>query len=183
MMNNRKSILVCPDQVNDLLKKNVDYPTISDRIHSLKSDTILDTLLVINGINLSVMRFNHGSWFETDSVTGKTVDLHSGVENFGYFIETDAFKLFHSGDDSPANKDLYKHYGFSNKEMDVAFMDRVFLRGDGQDLLNDYIHTKNLIFMHIEPNKAEYYQSVIKSVPEMFVFTRPMEKRTFVSRN
>jgi pimeloyl-ACP methyl ester carboxylesterase/L-ascorbate metabolism protein UlaG (beta-lactamase superfamily) len=183
MMNNRKSILVCPDQVNDLLKENAGYPKISHRIHSLKSDQMLDTILIINGINLGVMRFNHGSWFETDSVTGKIVDLHSGVENFGYLIETDGFTLFHSGDDSPANKDLYNQYGFNKKEMDIAFMDRVFLRRDGQDLLNDYIHTNNLIFMHIEPNKAEYYQSVIKSVPEMFVFTRPMEKRTFVSRN
>lgn len=179
LMNNRKSILVCPDQVHDLLRKNTAFSTISDRIHSLKSDHLLDTLLIINEINLGVMMFNHGSWLGTDSITGKTVDLHRGVENLGYFIETDGFKLFHSGDDSPANQDLYKRYGFGNKEMDVAFMDRVFLRREGQDLLNEYIHTKNLIFMHIEPKKAEYYQSMIKSVPEMFVFTRSMEKMFF----
>ncbi len=180
LSNNRKSILVCPDQVNDLLRKNTAYSKISDRIHSLKSDPIFDNLLVINGINLGIMRFNHGSWFETDSITGEKVDLHSGVENFGYLIKTDGFTLFHSGDGSPANKDLYKRYGFGNKELDVAFMDRVFLRREGQDLLNEYIHTRNLIFMHIEPGKAEYYQSVIKSVPEMFVFTRPMEKKVFI---
>jgi hypothetical protein len=27
--------------------------------------------------------------------------------------------------------------------------------------------------MHDEPGKAEYYRAVIKSIPEMFVFTKP----------
>lgn len=177
LINNRKPVLICPSQVDELLKKNPAYPTISDRIHTLKLDRTFDTLLIVNDISIRVMRFNHGSWFEKDTVTGKTIDLHTDVENFGYLIEPDGFRVFHSGDGSPANKAQYQEYGFAGKGIDAAFLDRVFLGSGGQELINEIIRPKNLIFMHIEPAKTEYFKSVIKSIPEMFVFTRPMQEK------
>jgi len=177
LMNNQKSVLICPDQVGEMLKVNAGYSKVADRIHSLKSDKIFDTSLYINKINIRVLRFNHGAYFETDSVTGKTYDLYRDIENFGYLIESDGFTLFHSGDDSPANKAEYKDYGLGSKEMDVAFLDRIFLRRDGQELINEYIHTKNLIFMHIEPGRGEYYKSSIKDIPEFFIFSKQNEKK------
>ena len=180
LKNNKKTVLICPDQAGSKLKSDPDYQKVSDRIHSLKSGRLFDTSLYINKINIRVLRFNHGSYFETDSVTGKSYDLHSNVENFGYLIESDGYTIFHSGDDNPANKEQYKAYNIGGKELDAVFLDRVFLRREGQELMNEFFHTKNIIFMHIEPGRGEYYRTVIKSIPEMFAFTKSMEKKVIL---
>jgi len=88
LKDNQKSVLICPDQVNELLKRNANYPKVEERIHSFQSDTIFDQSISVNNINISVLRFKHGSWFETDSATGKKYDLHQGVENLGYLMDS-----------------------------------------------------------------------------------------------
>ncbi len=40
--------------------------------------------------------------------------------------------------------------------------------------------TNDLVFMHIEPGKSEYYQSIIKDVPGLSVFTKKMEKKQLI---
>jgi L-ascorbate metabolism protein UlaG (beta-lactamase superfamily) len=180
LLNNQKSVLICPEEVGEKLKRNAGYSKISDRINSLKSNNIFDTALFVNKIKIEVLKFNHGSYFEKDSVTGMTYDLHKDVENFGYVIESDGFSIFHSGDASFSDKSHFGSYGFGKRSFDIVFLDRTFLRKEGQELMNEFIHTKNLVFMHIEPLKGEYYKSIVQSIPEMFVFTRPMEKRIFV---
>jgi L-ascorbate metabolism protein UlaG (beta-lactamase superfamily) len=180
LMTNRKSVLICPDQVNQLLKTNPDYSKVAGRIQALKTPIPFDTLLIINKVNIKVLRLNHGAFIETDSTTGRKYDLHSGVENFGYLTDIDGFTFLHVGDGSPStNKELYKGYGLDNKDLDIAFLDRVFLGKDGQELMNEVIHSKNIVFMHIEPGKAEYYKSLVKNIPQMIVFTKSMEKKVF----
>jgi hypothetical protein len=43
--------------------------------------------------------------------------------------------------------------------------------------MNSLIHTKDIVFMHIEPAGVERYKSIIKDVPGLFVFTEKMEKK------
>jgi L-ascorbate metabolism protein UlaG (beta-lactamase superfamily) len=174
--NNQKSVLICPSQVNEVLKKNLGYSDVADRIHYLKSDSQYDTLITFNKINIRALRFNHGSFIETDSATGKKYDLHSNVENFGYIIDTDGFSFFHSGDCSFSDKSHFETYHLGDRDFDMVFLDRTFLRKEGQDIMNSQIHAKNLVFMHIEPERSEYYKSIIKDVPGLSVFTKKMEK-------
>jgi len=123
------------------------------------------------------LRFNHGSFFETDSATGKKYDLHSNVENFGYIIDAEGFSLFHSGDGSFSDKSHFETYHFGDRDFDIVFLDRTFLRKEGQEIMNSQIHAKNLVFMHIEPARSEYYKTIIKDVPGLSVFTKKMEKK------
>jgi L-ascorbate metabolism protein UlaG (beta-lactamase superfamily) len=180
LQKNSNAVLVCPEQVNEVLMKNKEYASVSGNIHPLKSETIFDTTLYIHEASIRVLRLKHGSWFEKDSVSGKSIDLHQNVENFGYLIKADGFTFLHTGDGSVENKAQFSRYDLAAGEIDVAFFDRVFLRPEGLNLIGEYIRAKNIIFMHIEPGKGEYYRSVIKSIPEMFVFLRPGEKRTIV---
>ena len=177
LRNNKKSVLICPWQVDEVLKKNPGYSDVADRIHKLKSDNQFDTLITVNKINIRALRFNHGSFFETDSVTGKKYDLHSDVENFGYIIDSDGFSLFHSGDCSFSDKSHFESYLFGDRKFDVVFLDRTFIRKEGQEIINSLIHTKDIVFMHIEPGRGEYYKSIIKDVPGLSVFTKKMEKK------
>ena len=180
LWNNQESELICPLQVDEVLKKNSGYSSVADRIHSLRSDNQFDTLLAVNKINIRALRFNHGSYFETDSVTGEKYDLHSDVENFGYIIEIDEFYLFHSGDASFSDKSHFESYHFGDRDFDMVFLDRTFLRKEGQEIMNSLIHTKDLVFMHIEPAGVEQYKSIIKDVPGLFVFTKKMEKKQII---
>jgi len=175
LLNNQKSVLICPEQVSDVLKHNADYTKVSDRIIALKAKNQFDTLLSVNKINIRAIRLTHGSYFITDSVTGVTYNIHKNIENLGYIIEADKFTLFHSGDCSPANRTQFMEYDLCNKVIDIAFLDRVFLRPEGMELINEFIRARTFILMHIEPGRQEYYKSIIKSIPEMFVFGTSLE--------
>ena len=80
LRNNKNSVLICPDQVNDRLKLTAGFSEVSERIIAIRSQEHPDTSFVVNGIKVRAMRLKHGSWIETDSATGKSVDLHEGVE-------------------------------------------------------------------------------------------------------
>ncbi|MCX6225209.1 MAG: MBL fold metallo-hydrolase [Bacteroidia bacterium] len=177
LINNKKSVLICPDQVNELLKRNVGFLNVSDRIHSFKSDTLFDTSLSVNDINIRALRFKHGSWFEKDSASGKTIDLHHDIENLGYLVEADGFRLFHTGDCNTGNLSQFTKYKLFNQDFDVAFFDRVFLRREGMNLINNFSSIKNLILMHVEPGRRDYYQSVIKEIPGFYIFSKPYDKK------
>jgi L-ascorbate metabolism protein UlaG (beta-lactamase superfamily) len=182
LKNNQKAVLICPDQVNESLKHNADYSKVSDRINSLKPGKLFDTSLTINKINIRALRFNHNTYYETDSVSGKAYNVHRDVENLGYLIKTDGFTIFHSGDDTPSNKAQYKFYNLGNKKMDISFLDRKFLQADGWELLDKSIHTRYLIYMHIQTSSDEFFKS-IKSlpgdVPQRFAFSGLMGKKVF----
>ena len=177
LRNNKKSVLICPSQVDEALKINPGFADVADRIKSPRSDKQFDTLLTVNKVNIRALRFNHGSFFETDSATGKQYDLHSNVENFGYIIDSEGFSLFHAGDCSFSDKSHFESYLFSDRKFDMVFLDRTFLRKEGQEIMNLLIHTKDLVFMHIEPERGEYYKSIIKDAPGLSVFTKKMEKK------
>ena len=177
LKNNQKSILVCPDQVNEVLKRNPDYEKVSGRVNSLKSGYLFDTTMNIGKMNIRVMRFDHGKYFITDSATGKSEDIHKDVEVFGYLIDTDGSTILHTGDCFTGDRPQFLEYKLSAKEIDVALFDRVFLRPEGMNIISENVLTKNIILMHAEPEKREYYKSVVKDIPELFVFTKQMEKK------
>jgi hypothetical protein len=153
-------------QVNEILSKNPDYNLISGRIISLNSP---DTVIQKAGITIRAMRFSHGSYFETDTATGQKYDLHKDVQNYCYFVESDGFTLFHSGDCSVYNNNQFEEYNLKNNRIDVAFFDRTFLRKEGMEIISS-LNAGNIVFMHIEPGRTEYYKSFIKDYPQLIVF-------------
>lgn len=181
LKNNEKAILVCPEQAHAKLVSLPGYQEVSDRIIGIESTIHPDTTVSANGIVIRAMRFRHGSWFETDSVTGKKTDLHEGVENLGYLVEADGVLFLHTGDCNTADKASFAAYDLKSKEIDIVFLDRVFLRQEGQELLNEHIRTNNIILMHIEPNKRDYYKTILKEAPIFFIFSLPLETKKFGS--
>ncbi len=179
LKNNPKSVLICPEQATDLLKQSPGSSSVNNRVLSIRSQRPLDTLLNVNTLAIRVLGFHHGAYLETDSVTGTKFDRHAAVQNLEYLVELDGFTIFHSGDGSTSDSLLYKTYGFGVKPIDIVFLDRGFLGRDGQKLMNAYLGGSNIVFMHIEPGRREYIKSVIKSVPEMCVFTKGMETKVF----
>ena len=180
LRNNKSAVLICPDQVNERLKLAAGCSEVSERIIAIRSQEHPDTSFMVNGINVRAMRLKHGSWIETDSATGKSVDLHEGVENIGYLIEQDGFTLLHTGDCNSANKPQFNAYGLSTKKIDVAFFDRAFLRPEGLHIINENIITNNIFLMHIEPARRQYYKTYVKDIPGFFVFSEQMEQKIII---
>jgi L-ascorbate metabolism protein UlaG (beta-lactamase superfamily) len=180
LRNNPQAMLVCPDQVREVLRRNADYPSVSGRIVSPESRAQKDTSVHNGQIHVTALKFPHGSYFETDSVSGKPRDIHRDVENLAFVIDLDGFAILHTGDGSPSSGAQFFDAGLARKDFDLVFVDRTFLRREGLDVINKYIETKNLVFMHVEPGRGEYYRSIIKTIPEMFVFTSSLEKKSVV---
>jgi L-ascorbate metabolism protein UlaG (beta-lactamase superfamily) len=179
LINNPKAVLICPNQVDDLLKRNTDYSKVSKRINSFKSENLLDTTIEIDNISFKVMRFDHGKYFIKDSISGKTNNIHEEVQNLGYLIEMEGFTILHTGDCFTGSKAQFTEYQLYDKQIDIAFFDRGFLRPEGMDRINEFSKLNNIILMHAEPDKREYYKSFIKDIPEFYIFTKQNEKKVF----
>lgn len=180
LLNHSESSLVCPAQADELLKSNPNYKDFSDRVISLNCPPKYDTSFTVNNVSIRAMRFNHGTYLETDSVTGETFDRHKNIDNMVYLIEADGINIFHSGDCSTSDSVHFKEYNLDKAKFDVTFFDRTFFNRAGQDLMNKYINAQNIVFVHIAKDKVDFFRSIIKDVPEMYIFKSPLESRKYV---
>jgi L-ascorbate metabolism protein UlaG (beta-lactamase superfamily) len=170
MLKNKSAYLICPSQVTDILKSIDAYSRYNDRLIDFNPGDFFDSSLVVNNIPFEVFRFRHSPYIITDTLTGEKYDRHKDIQNLGYLINLNGFKVFHSGDDSPENIELYNGYGISNKFVDVAFIDRMFLKPEGMKMLGNRLNAKKFIFMHVDPDRRDMYKSIIKNYSELYIF-------------
>lgn len=164
LMNNRNARLVCPEQANIALKKNTDYSIVRNRINSIKSRETFDTSLTFNKVKVRALRMDHGSYYLKDSVSGEFVNKHKNVENLAYIIESGGFTFLHTGDGAAKDKKHFETYKIKNTKIDVTFLDRVFMNTEGIDIIKDFLNTRYLAYMHIEPGNLTAYKGM-KNVP------------------
>lgn len=178
MLQNSNTMIVCPDQVNDQLKKLSSYSSFSDRVRPIPSHNI-DTTFSIGSVKVRAVNLNHGSFYEKDSVTGEVHDLHKDVENVAYIVKSNGSTFVHSGDAAIKSFEKYESGKFETDTVDFAFMDRIFMKPEGMKVIGEIIQPQMLIFMHIEPDRVDYYKNIIKGFPGMFIFSKPMETIVF----
>ncbi len=177
---NKSAILVCPSQVNDALSKVDNYTGISERVKYFKPDSFFDSELSCPGIKIRVVRIDHGKYYEKDAKTGEIVNRHQNVENFAYLVNMNGFNILHTGDGSPSNKEQFIKYEISKSSFDLALLDRTFLNTDGYDILEKYLNTKNLVYMHLGPGEKSIYKRMEKMPVgryKIHIFTEPMETK------
>lgn len=176
LLKNKSAYLVCPLQVTDILKSADTYSKYNDRIIDFNPGDFFDSSLVVNNIQFEVFGLKHSPYIITDTITGEKYDRHKNIQNLGYLISINGFKVFHSGDDSPANIEFYNGYNIGNKVIDVAFIDRMFLIPEGMKMLGNELNAKKFIFMHVDPDRRDTYKSYIKNYPELYIFSNITEK-------
>jgi len=177
LLSNPQGLVICPNQVGEVLADNPNYEKFSDRIISLTPLMYSDTNIVISEIPIRVMRFEHSHYMEEDSITGKKINRHRNVENLGYLFTVDGITMFHCGDTNPLNEKEYSTFSLNKEEIDVAFLERLFYaRGaEGMDIINNYITPKQIIIMHINPGNKSLFVNHFKSVESTKVFENKME--------
>ena len=179
MQKNSKSVLVCPNQVNVLLKKNPAYNSFSNRVKPINTSDKIDTAFLIGETQIKSLRFNHGSYFEKDTITGAVKDLHKDVENIAYIVKTNNCTFLHSGDASIKSFEKNNASIITTDTIDIAFMDRIFMQPEGMKIIADIVKPEKLVFMHIEPARVDYYKTIIKDSPNMTIFSNTMEIKYF----
>ena len=100
----------------------------------------------------------------------------------GSLVELNGWQVLHLADLVPEYSESYlKGYGLGAEAIDVAFVDSYFATSEvGQVLLRDHIRPSHIILMHVRPQEqASVRQQVTRLFTEAFVFSGPMETRTY----
>lgn len=183
--NNQHAILICPQEVFDIIKLLGDYYQVEDRIFPIKYEK--DKVQSINKKNISVRAFPlpHGAYFVTDPKSGKRVDRHADVENFGYLINLDGVNIFHAGDNTLLSQEEYKKYRLQDENIDIAFVSSLFWSKENitirKNVLENLINPDNTILMHLQmgDDLSKVPQEMKNVFPGINHFTFPLETKVF----
>lgn len=181
LLNNPDGILVCPEQVKQNLAEDRHYTTIRNRIVSITPPELGAADTVISDIHIRLLRLEHSHYMEHDPVTGIAKNRHKNIENLGFLMRYRGKSIFHCGDTNPMNELEYKTFAIEQEQVDIAFLERLFIRGghEGWDVIDNHIQTKQIILMHIDPKNRSVFEDYAKKVPEMTLFQNALESRTF----
>jgi L-ascorbate metabolism protein UlaG (beta-lactamase superfamily) len=189
VINNPGCMVICPKQTDSVLALKPDYDRVKNNIISVTPPPGSDTTISVKGAEITVYRLEHSHYYEQDEKTGEKINIHRNTENVGFLIKADGVNIFHCGDSNPMDDAEYKYFNLADKQIDIAFLERLFLyhvTAKGIGIIENYIKPEQIILMHVEPGKAQKYKDVAEQVkdriPEVYIFEKPMEEKTFSIR-
>ncbi len=181
LLNNPKSILLCPEEVKKILSKNPNYKKIKKNIVSITPDSYKSEKKNISDIDVKVLRLEHSHYMIKDKNTGKKVNKHRNVENIGFLFNINGYKVFHCGDTNPMNEKEYRGFALYKENIDLAFLERMFLsRGENSfKWIDKNINPKSIIFMHIGPEEKKAVIEMSKNQKNIKTFNLKMDFATY----
>ena len=100
-----------------------------------------------------------------------------------FLIETDGWRILHLADLYPeSNLDLFKELGLDKLNIDLLFVDYMFLQNKaGQYILENYIKPGKIVSMHISPDRVEEVDIELKKLyPEIIIFGNQGESKVLI---
>ncbi|MGD8787052.1 MAG: MBL fold metallo-hydrolase [Phycisphaerales bacterium] len=185
METNQDVVLVCPEEVHNIIKLLGGFSRVEDRIHPVKYESKEPVSLNIKDVNIKALPLPHGAYYIKDEKTGKRVNYHADVENFGYLIDLNGRRILHTGDNDLLSVVEFRIYKLTDKKVDVMFAEGLFWeqihfhlrRSTVQSLINP----EHIVLMHLRlgedlsnvPDEMkEYY-------PNLTFFQKPLEIKVF----
>lgn len=163
---NKEAILVAPPQAKKELQTAKQWKKVKSQVKIVKKEAI--KTIKKQKIKITGYYLNHiGA-------------RHKDIQNIGYLIEIDGFKVFHAGD-TDINTSTYQKIGLHKKKVDVAILPNWMLMMDkGISIVNTYIQPKNIIATHIVPmDKTSVKKEIGKHFPKAILFTEVGEELKF----
>jgi L-ascorbate metabolism protein UlaG (beta-lactamase superfamily) len=148
--------LVCTPQVVEKLAGIEGYSEFSSRIRPVCGPVDSAITISISGLEITVIVGQHGAYYETDEKTGKSVNLHAGVQHLEYLISMCGRTVYHSGDAPLNDTERYRRLGFGQSTIDLALVQRFSPRevmSFGEKLIWDVIRPEKVILMHMRPGQ------------------------------
>ncbi|PLW93069.1 MAG: hypothetical protein C0592_07540 [Marinilabiliales bacterium] len=178
MLSNPRTVIICPDQVDQVLSETTEYGKINNRIISITPKPLTDTIITISNTPIRVLRLEHSHYEMKDTVSGKMINKHKDIENLGYVFNINGIKFFHCGDTNPLNEEEYSAYSLEDEEIDIAFVERLFFgvyQEKAMEMINKFINPDYIILMHINPSNKSFFIEYLKQEKNIKVFVNKME--------
>jgi L-ascorbate metabolism protein UlaG (beta-lactamase superfamily) len=186
ILNNPRGKILCPRQVEEILKRNPRYPEFRDNVVAITPETLQDETVEIAGIKIRVLRLEHSPYMETDPDTGERWNRHADIENLGFVLDVNGYRIFHTGDTNPWNETEYETYALHRSPIHLAFLERLFLFGEGYPGIRNiekHVRPTRIVFMHVGPGRVErtraHADAFKDRLPEFHFFEKSMDRMSF----
>jgi L-ascorbate metabolism protein UlaG (beta-lactamase superfamily) len=168
---NSENVLIGPPLVTNAILKNPDFRKNTnqivelDKINQKKNDT------TINGIRIKSFFLQH--------------DTRPQIENFGFLIDIDGLKIFHTGDYNGSEIVEFGKLQLQKEQIDLALLNfyGFWNTKEERKFTEEYIHPKEIVLFHIPPAEIESIKDsvrLIKDFIDITVFESSMKKKSFV---
>jgi len=168
---NSENILIAPPLVINAILKNPGFKNNEnqivklDKINGEKNDT------TINGIRVRSFFIQH--------------DTRPQIEQVGYLIDINAFKVFHSGDYNGAEVVEFGKLQLQNEQIDLAFLNfyGFWSTKEERKFTKEYIAPKRITLIHIPPAETKIVKDSVKGIYDFIditVFESSVKKETFL---
>lgn len=171
LRNDSNTTIICPAQVHDLLKSTNGYSTISERVVEIPFHNSTPADTSVQNIQLKIISLPHSD------------DSAGDIQNLGYLFTLDGLKIFHCGDANSDDISDYQNTNLSEEKIDLAFLPKWFFDSGnaGREIIN-YLNPKNIIIMHVNSDRVNYYQNLINNLnglPPVYILKTPLEIISF----
>lgn len=182
---NQHAILVCPQQVFDIIKLLGDYYQVEDRIFPISYENMKVQSLTKKNIPIKAYPLSHGAYYVTNPKTGKRTDRYADIENLGYLINLDGVNIFHAGGNTLLSREEFEKYKLQDENIDIAFVSSLFWSKENitirKNVVNNLINPDDIVLMHLQ--MGDDLSKVPKEMKDVFPglihFTFPLETKVF----
>lgn len=173
MLRNPDTRLICPAQVIEMLSKyEKGYNKIKSNIINANPELYSSELIEVDGFEIYACRLMHGH------VNNKE------IQNIAYLVSFNGKSFFHTGDADPHQVNKYSGIKLSDKNITLGLINGGFGNLQNASITREFINARNNVIMHLPEHIAEIWLGPLKDQADLFsnpfVFTRPLEQKTFI---
>jgi len=179
LLQNKQAQLVCPPQVRQQMKDSCQqFTQIDAQILSPQLSMSELKTMTVNGIQLTVVRMQHGTNRSLQGVDYKDYTDYEKTEDYGYLFDLGDKVIFHQGDGClKINQEALDKL---NPKVDIAFLSYFDWDTSSFNLLKDKLHSQNIILMHeTKPAKERETEEFKEMESKLVLFNEKLESKKF----
>lgn len=179
LLQNKQAQLVCPPQVWQQMKDSCQqFAQIEAQLVSPQLSMNELKTMAVNGIQLSIVRMQHGTNRSLQGVDYKDYTDYEKTEDYGYLFELGGKVVFDQGDGCLKINEVVLNK--LNQKVDVAFLSYFDWDTSSFNLLKDKLQAQNIIFMHqTKSGKEKEKEEFSEMKPNLILFNQELESKTF----
>lgn len=168
--NNKDNILIAPSLVTGAILRNSDYKNNENQLVELDGIIRGKNETTINGIRIRSFFIQH--------------DTRPQIEQVGYLIDLNGFRVFHSADYNGAEIVEFGKLLLQKEQIDLAFLNfyGFWNIAEEQKFTKEYIAPERITLMHIPPAEVEIVKDSVKGINHFIgitVFESCMKRESF----
>lgn len=169
LTNSSKTIFASSQQVVDeMAVKFASFDSIKPRVTGIPFQLRSRQSMKLAGIDVEFLSIGHGS--------GQS----ASIQNLGHIIHIGGKKVLHVGD-AVVMPEIFDAFDLEKQGIDIALLPSWLLTNKGgQELVNKHIDPKQIIAIHVEPNRTdEVRREMARYFPDAKLFSSMLEKQCF----